>query len=255
MNWVVQTNYQSMILCIKVRVFKPCRLQFRVYDQDRDKIELFSTYRDVVKEDQVFVRLPLTAKQTIIEIFNPQFGNRDVKNETSFEVVSISKDGLKRKFSLVDIINPNISEFVKFAQRFSFNAPYLEEDKCYQSEDNKFTIEYLKDIVNSNGQILKTPARINSIHHRIQISKNRFDNYSVPMRMVILLHEFAHYYMNENSNDETEADLNALHIYLGLGYPRIEATEAFLDVFQISNTPANAKRYRIIENFMLNYEK
>jgi hypothetical protein len=75
------------------------------------------------------------------------------------------------------------------------------------------------------------------------------------MRMAILLHEFAHFYLNKNIDDETEADLNGLLIYLGLGYPRIEGYEAFLQVFEGSPTPENKKRYDVINEFIQNFEK
>ena len=93
---------------------------------------------------------------------------------------------------------------------------------------------------------LRTPARISKSNGRIQVSKKQFDKYTVPMRMAILLHEFAHFYLNENIDDETEADLNGLLIYLGLGYPRIEGYEAFLQVFEGSPTQENKKRYDVI---------
>ena len=74
--------------------------------------------------------------------------------------------------------------------------------------------------------------------------------YTVPMRMAILLHEFAHFYLNENIDDEIEADLNGLLVYLGLGYPRIEGYQAFLDVFQTNPNQANKNRYDVINNFI-----
>ena len=81
------------------------------------------------------------------------------------------------------------------------------------------------------GKPLKTPARISRHDGVIEISKKYFKQYTVPMRMAILLHEFAHFYLNNNPRDESEADLNALTIYLSMGYPRIEAYQAWLEVF------------------------
>ena len=52
------------------------------------------------------------------------------------------------------------------------------------------------------------------------------------MRMAILLHEFSHFYLNDRMEDETEADLNGLLIYLALGYPRIEAYQSFFNNIQ-----------------------
>jgi hypothetical protein len=83
----------------------------------------------------------------------------------------------------------------------------------------------------------------------------KFIPMTVPMRMAIMLHEFSHFYINDDINDETEADLNGLLIYLGLGYPRIEAYEAFLTTFIGTPTPTNKERYDIINKFITNFEK
>jgi hypothetical protein len=74
------------------------------------------------------------------------------------------------------------------------------------------------------------------------------------MRMAILLHEFAHFYLNENIEDEIEADLNGLLIYLGLGYPRIDGYEAFLQVFEGTPSEQNVVRYDVINKFIQDFE-
>jgi hypothetical protein len=56
-------------------------------------------------------------------------------------------------------------------------------------------------------------------------------------------------------DNESEADINGLLIYLGLGYPRIEAFQAFLEVFKDSPSQQNKKRYDRINNFIRNFEK
>ena len=56
-------------------------------------------------------------------------------------------------------------------------------------------------------------------------------------------------------HDESEADVNGLLIYLGLGYPRIEAFEAFLEVFERYPSQENKMRYDKIRNFIDNFEK
>jgi hypothetical protein len=73
--------------------------------------------------------------------------------------------------------------------------------------------------------------------------------------MAILLHEFSHYYLNTDMSNETEADLNGLIIYLGLGYPRIDAYNVFTQVFVTSPNEVNHERMRIIDNFIRNFEK
>jgi hypothetical protein len=157
--------------------------------------------------------------------------------------------------NVVDIQNKSVKHFVDFAQRFCFNAPYLATGKSYQSDNGGFMIEYLPTIIDAKGKELTTPARISRISGRIQVSKKQFDQYTVPMRFAILCHEFSHFYVNEDMADESEADMNGLLIYLGLGYPRIEAFEAFLEVFEHYPSQENKRRYDKIKNFINNFEK
>jgi hypothetical protein len=56
-------------------------------------------------------------------------------------------------------------------------------------------------------------------------------------------------------DDEVEADLNGLLLYLGLGYPRIEAYQAFLETFKGVPSQQNKDRYDVINNFIKDFEK
>ena len=55
--------------------------------------------------------------------------------------------------------------------------------------------------------------------------------------------------------DETEADLNGLLIYLSLGYPRIEAYQSFLTTFKDTPTQENKERFAILNQFITNFER
>jgi hypothetical protein len=104
------------------------------------------------------------------------------------------------------------------------------------------------------GSEQTTPARIDVDSGLIEVSKKHFMDYTIPNRMAILLHEFSHIYLNDNIDDEVEADLNGLLIYLGLGYPRIEAFEVFAKTFIVAPTEQNKMRYDKIKNFIDNFE-
>ena len=150
-----------------------------------------------------------------------------------------------------------ISSFVRFAQEFSERANYISAGLSkYISDDGRFQINYLNDITDSaTGKVLPTPARIDRYNGVIEVSKAKFESYTVPMRFAILLHEFAHFYLNEDMANETEADLNALLIYLGLGYPRIEALNVFTKVFITAPTEMNVERLKKIDDFIVQFEK
>ena len=166
----------------------------------------------------------------------------------------VKKVPLEKKTDIVDFNNPIVASFIRFCTKFCFNAGHLQSGK-YESTDGKFLIEYLPIICNEQKKELNTPARISKKSGRIQVSMKKFIPMTVPMRMAIMLHEFSHFYINDDINDETEADLNGLLIYLGLGYPRIEAYEAFLTTFIGTPTPTNKERYDIINKFITNFEK
>jgi hypothetical protein len=175
--------------------------------------------------------------------------------DSTFSVVSIDKVPLEKRTDIKDINDIATRSFVDFAQRFSFNASYLEDKKTYQSGDGKYLIEYVPEIISAKtGRTLKTPARISKMNGRIQVSKQLFMDYTVPMRMAILLHEYSHFYKNGNMDDEIEADLNGLLVYLALGYPRIEGYNAFLEVFMETPSMQNKNRYDIINKFITDFE-
>jgi hypothetical protein len=146
-----------------------------------------------------------------------------------------------------------VRNFVAFAQKFSYNAGWLTAPRDFMSSVGGFKIEYLPVIINSKGEKMATPARISTKNGRIQASQESFRNMTIPMRMAILLHEFSHFYLNSDVSDETEADLNGLTIYLGLGYPIREAYQAFTSTFIGYPTEQNKKRYDIIDKFIKDY--
>ena len=88
----------------------------------------------------------------------------------------------------------------------------------------------------------------------MEVSQKAFRRMTIPMRMAILCHEFSHFYMNKVTTDEIEADLNALKIYLGMGYPVIEAHKAFLETFMKYPSETNKERYEYLKTFMDNWE-
>jgi hypothetical protein len=59
--------------------------------------------------------------------------------------------------------------------------------------------------------------------------------------------------VNSDISNETEADLNGLTIYLGLGYPIKEAYAAFGETFIGYPSPENKIRYQIIDKFIKDY--
>lgn len=246
----VNTRYEQMTLAVSVLVAKPTKVRIKVYDAEKPKTVFTNRYKTIDRFFKFFVRLPITPNKVTIELSDDVNGG-DVSSFV--KVTNIEKLGLQKRMDEVDINSYSVMCFVDFAQRFSFNASYLEPNN-YVSEDCGFKIEYLDTIRDRNGKELDTPARISKHNGRIQVSKKLYDTYTVPMRMAILLHEYAHYYLNEDIDDEIEADLNGLLIYLGLGYPRVDGYEAFLNVFEGTPSRQNKNRFDVINKFIQEFD-
>jgi hypothetical protein len=197
--------------------------------------------------------MPLSPNKAIVEVISDK-GIIKKGEKEHFKIVSVEKLPLERRIDVGDISNGNIRSFVEFAQRFAFNIDELEPN-IYTSADRNFYINLMPTITGKNGQELNTPARISKRTGVIQVSKKAFDSMTIPMRIAILMHEFSHFYLNETMDDEIEADLNGLLIYLGLGYPRIEAYQAFLETFKGVPSEQNKERYDVINKFINDFEK
>ncbi len=68
----------------------------------------------------------------------------------------------------------------------------------------------------------------------------KFNNMTIPERVIILLHEVAHNFISYDQDDEVEADQHAIQLYNELGYPKIEAINAFGEI--MSDTDTNYER-------------
>jgi hypothetical protein len=255
MNYRLQTKYDEMCLAIKVAVTVPTKVRIKIYDEEKPLIVFTDRYKTVRNQETFYVRMPLTSKSVIVSIYDDAKGNLPKEKENNIKILSIDKTPLEKRMDVVDITNQSVAYFVDFAQRFCFNSAYLATGKTYQSDNGAIMIEYVDTIKNAQGRVLTTPARISKVTGRIQVSKKEFDNYTVPMKFAILCHEFSHFYLNDDMDNESEADINGLLIYLGLGYPRIEGYQAFLEVFKDAPNQANKNRFDIIDNFIKNFEK
>jgi hypothetical protein len=252
MIYKVPTRYEEMTLLIQIRTNNPETIRIKVVDEDQPNTVFTDRYRTINGESVFFVRLPVSGNNSLVYVFNEKNGNLPIGQDDSLEVISITKKELDKKLDVIDLSNPLVKSFVNFATRFSYNAGSLPSG-TYTSDDKKFIIRYLNTIT-ENGREQTTPARIDIDRGIIEVSKRQFLEFTIPNRMAILLHEFSHVYLNDNVDDEVEADLNGLLIYLGLGYPRVEAFEVFAKTFMNAPTQQNKDRFDKIKNFIDNFE-
>lgn len=254
MNYIIFTGYVPCTLKVSVSSLNPVTLKLVCFDRDQVNT-LFTNRQNTFKGKQVFyIRMPLSPKNAIVQIYDMTVGNMPEGGTTTFKVDNIEKLGLERRTDIAGITNPQVASFAAFNQRFSYNAGVLAAPMMYLSDDKQFKINYQAAIIGKNGNELATPARISKKTGIIDVSQHLMVRMTVPGRVAVLFHEFAHLYLNKNMYSEKEADMNALMIYLGLGYPRIEAYEVFLDTFYNAATGANWNRYEAIEKFINEYE-
>lgn len=242
-------------LALTVVTRTPKKFFLQVRDRDKPNTVYTSRYATIEDKDTFYVRMPLSPEVADIVLMSESEKNGGGKDNDYR--IELKKIPLLKKLNAFSHANPVISSFVKFAEEFSEKAGYISAgSSIYTSDDGRFRIDYLDDILDrTTGKDLKTPARISKSTGVIEISRNKFLTYTVPQRMAILLHEFSHFYLNEDAANEIEADLNALLIYLGLGYPRIDAMNVFINVFSTAPSEQNKDRIEIIDKFLTDFEK
>ena len=242
---------------ITVKTNTKNRIVIRVLDAKKPNTVYVDRYKDILGESTFYLRMPQSPQVAVIQVFNARTGN--TKFDGSFVVSKPQIIELKTNFNSIDISNKYIREFIPFAQWFSENSAILDavgkgNGSEYMSEGGAFLIHYVPKIT-SGGVELNTPSQVNARTQRIKVSQNKFNELTVAGRMAILLHEMSHVYLNKDESNETEADLNALIIFLGLGYPKIEAERAFIKTFTKADTNENRDRYKKLHNFIMNFEK
>ncbi len=253
MTYTLWTRYEPIMIKIVVQTSSPQDIVLKVYDPTQANTYFTDREKSVNGVEELFVRMPLSPSSAKLDIYNKKNGNQPKGQDPSFQVLSIKKEDLDITLPRTKMDTFTVRNFVAFAQKFSYNAGWLTAPRDYMSSVGSFKIEYLPVIINSKGEKMATPARISTKNGRIQASQESFRNMTIPMRMAILLHEFSHFYLNSDVSDETEADLNGLTIYLGLGYPIREAYQAFTSTFIGYPTEQNKKRYDIIDRFIKDY--
>ena len=230
---------------IELSLFSDKNSEFHLLVEDANDSNIVFTNRTgkLSGSKKYYVRLPIAPEEALIEVSSP---NNNV------EIDDIRTLDLPTNFDSEYFENEEVKSFVNFAEEFSYAAATLKANNTkYTSDDDLFTIIYLDAIV-VDGKVDPTPARISQNTGIIEVSKKDFLEYTIPMRMAILLHEFAHYYLNDIMEDEIEADRHSLNIYMALGYPRIDAYNVYLDVFANAPTELNKDRYAELNKLFSN---
>jgi hypothetical protein len=229
--------------------------KFHVWAEDYGKPNSKYANREIIVDGKrtIHFNFPVSPKRLYIGV-----ENTEAKEDNDFEVVLM--EGALKTYSvwLDSATNDFLPLAVQFSQVAGFTAA-SDKGRIFTTPDKQFTIKYFNAIRdNLSGAVLNTPARIGHRTGIIETAKVKFDTYTIPMRMIILLHEFSHKYKNpkiglEISN-ETGADINALYIYLGMGFSKIDAICVFANVFLKAQTKGNIERMRKIMDYIQRFE-
>ncbi len=250
----IRTNGNPTTLEIKIESRREIEIGLVVSNANQ-KNTLYTKRTGVVNGvTSFFVRMPQSPNVAKVVVFNKARGL--AKRDNTFRVLSIKQVPLKTSYLP---LSKQTNAFVKFAQEFCEEAGVLSASKTgerYKSNNGKFIIDYF-DVIRSkgDGSPMSTPARISQVNGRIEVGKSKFETYTIPMRMAIIMHEYSHFYLNRNPSDESEADINGLRIYLSLGYPRIDAYNVFIKVFSKAPTSQNKNRYEKLDSFIKGFNR
>jgi len=247
------SNNRKFTLNIKITCSSPKR--FRVFAGETGQKYSFYADREIDVEGSrlIYFSFPVSPKQLTIGCFNiANVEDNDYK-------VEISESPLKDYNIWVDNDSSSFLQLaVPFCQVCGYRIP-PQAGLLLKSKDGQYNLKYLPTITDAlTKQRLSTPARIGHATGLIEISAQKFFKYTVPMRLIILLHEFSHKYKNpiiglEISN-EIGADIQALYLYLGLGFSKIDAICVFANVFLKAQTNGNINRMRKILNYINRFE-
>ncbi len=256
MRYTIGTVYRSCTLKIDLSVSKPCQVNLEVCDASQPNTYYIKRFRMYVPGDNspLYVQMPVTGKNILITIWEQ--GKNQNSASGSFKVKEMKLLPLVRQMDVLPAMQ-SVHDFVPFAERFCFNAGVMPtyKNRLYVSGSGGFKIRYSDYIVDEDSNQRLTPARIGIYDKIIEVSQEKFVPMTVPMRLCILFHEFSHLFYNEDMYDEEEADLNGLHIYLALGYPRVEAIETFITTFYSSQSEKNHERLEKVKSFTKEFEK
>jgi len=239
----LKTNSKPICLKLGLEVKSKCQIRVVARSSKSSLVVYYDRVFDVSDKENMEIRLPQSTPMVDVVITC----SKDNSGEANFRVTRFKKAKLRQYINCYK--GKEVVRFIKFAQAISSQLPHLNVGDYY-SDCGKYHFQILNDI---EGET--TPARIHNDIGFIQVNKTRMQGNTVPMNMAIFLHEFSHFFVNKIYSDETEADLNGLRMYLGLGYPIYESHKSFIEVFDHSDNSGNRERYDYIFEFVKNFDK
>ncbi len=247
MQQPINTGNRSFCLDITIKCAGNRKFRCAVSDYGRINSKYAARIVEVNGERNIYFSLPVTPKIMTFEVFD--IANKDA---TDFTVDVKEKPLQDYAIWLDDDSRDFLKLGIYFSQVCGF-ARATPDGRMFATADNRFAIKYFTVIP---GQ--STPARIGHKSGIMEASEAKFAGYTFAQRMMILLHEFSHKFRNPKMglpiNNEIGADINALYIYLGLGFSKVDAIYVYANVFLKAQTPGNISRMRKIMDYIQRFE-
>ena len=250
---VIQSNGRKFSLHITIKCSGKKKL--RLWAEERGKENSRYADRNIVIDGErtIYFSFPISPDELFIGALNS-----DNPKDNEFQVILEEKPPVQYEVW----IDAKTRRFLKLASDFSMvcgYSPASDSGRVFRSQDGEFLIKYFNVIRDyKTGKLLNTPARIGHTTGNIEVAKAKFDKYTIPMRMMILLHEYSHVFKNPKiglkKDNEVGADINALYIYLGLGFSKIDAICVYANVFLKAQTKSNVMRMRKIMDYINRFE-
>ena len=247
----IESNNEKFSISINLKTSGKKRLRIILSDAGRQNSNYADRTINVDKARSIYFNLPVSPKSLTLSIVNI-----DNVNDKDIEVTTIKTDLRSYNIWIDEPTEKFLKLSIPFAQVCGFEHA-TPNGRIFTNKNKTYTIKYF-DIIRDykTGRYLNTPARIGHQTGNIEVSKEKFDKYTIPMR--ILLHEYSHVYRNPKIglqiDDEVGADINALYIYSGLGFSKIDAICVYANVFLKAQTQGNIKRMRKIMDYIAKFE-
>lgn len=250
---VWETANRAMRLYITIQCKGECTFHCVAEDTGKKNSQYARRTIKVNEKRTIYFSFPITPKKMTIGIIN-------ANNPSDRDFTVIIEEKPNQTYNIW--LDSDTRQFLDLVLHFSQVAGFefaTEQGRIFQTEDGKFKIKYFPAIKDfATGQVLSTPASIGHQSGVINNSKIKFDRYTQPMRVIIDLHEYSHKYKNPKMglpiSNEIGADINALYIYLGLGFSKVDAIYVFANVFLKAQTPQNIVRMRKINDYIERFE-
>lgn len=115
-------------------------------------------------------------------------------------------------------------EFFEAALKIALTADILEG----YIKVNGFEFNFY-DSLDLAGIPISSPAQIVDETNEIELGKKSFISFPVEERILILLHEYSHNFMNHDPDSESEADFWALQLFFAKYYPALVGDSTFAE--------------------------